>query len=72
MKFNYEIFLEGELYESHTIKTLYNEVLSTENEIWEVDLKMPDEPGKYYLKFVLQSDWYPPFINSGFIRLEVE
>jgi hypothetical protein len=34
-------------------------------------LKMPEEPGTYYLRISIKSGWLPPGINSRLFRLEV-
>lgn len=38
----------------------------------DVEVKMPKEPGVYYLRFALRNGWFPASMNGDLIQFEVE
>lgn len=68
----FEIIKEGKLLSSTSFQNLNGQYLKPGMTDKMIPIQAPDEPGVYFVKIVIQSRWIPPFINSRFIKLEVE
>ena len=71
VRLEYEILQQGVFLESFLAKDLSNIEIPPGKSEMAIEIQAPEEPGIYYVKFVIKSRWYPPFINSRFISFEV-